>query len=185
MKTKDILKLIEYKITGGSYYNMKAPQELLDQYNLKKESRLIEYQDDTVLFNDRDFDGDIIINGENVLRITLRFPQDKEHEGYFRWTNPKYINFFKEVNQINNDSDEYAYDNIKYTEIILLEDMLIKIQDMIHTGTCSYEISYPLELDEDFLKVAQITAEKEGIKVEDLIARHIDLEKENLKKRKI
>lgn len=184
MKTSDILKHIEYKITGGSYYNMKATPELLKKYKLQNESRLIEYQDDTNGFSNRTYDGNILINGEKVLRITLRFPVSKEHEGYFRWTDPKYRKFFNELNKQNNDSDEYAYDSVKYTEIYLLEEILIKIQDMIKYGTCSYDVSYPLEIEEDFLKVAQTSAENAGIKVEDLLAQYINSEQDNFKKPK-
>lgn len=184
MKTADILKHIEYKITGGSYYDMQATPELLKKYKLQEESRLIEYQDDRESFSKRTYDGNILINADNVLRITLRFPTNKNHEGYFRWTEPKYRQFFIELNKQNNTFDDYAYDSVKYTEIYLLEEMLIKIQDMIKHGTCSYDVSYPLEIDEEFLKIAQTAAEKSGIKAEELLSQYINAEQDNFKKPK-
>lgn len=180
MKTPDILKLIDYQITGGSSYNLKASKSLLEKYKLTKHLRVIEYQDDSGEFNNRGYDGDILIHGDTVIRITLRFP--KKYDGYFRWTNPKYRSLFNTIYK-DSDEDSYAYDNVKYTEVFLLEDILTKIKDMIEKNTCSLEVSYPLEIDEQLLMLAETKAKEKNISVEDFLSQVIENSKQNLKKK--
>lgn len=171
MKTTSILKLIEYKVTGGTaVFNNAKDTKLIEKYKLKNETRVIDYQDDSKSFAHRKYDGNITINGENVLRITLRFPKG---DGYFRWTDKKYKGLFKELAIKNNYEDNNAYDSVNYTDIFLIKEMLEKIQEVIKTGNCSYLVSYPLKIDEDFLKAATLTAEKEGISVEQWLSKCI------------
>lgn len=183
MKTSDILKLIEYKITGGSVFNTNVDNALLQKYKLTNELRLIEYHDESKSFNNRDYDGNILINGDKVLRITLSLPSPKS--GYFRWTEPKCRSFFKEMAKKNHDDDTIAFDNVKYNEVFLLEEILIKIQDMMKTGTCSLEVSYPLEIDDEFIQLANLSAKKEGVSVETWISHTIETNQEHFKRKQI
>lgn len=182
MKTPDFLKLIKYKITGGSFYNHGLTQKELEVHKVKGEIRRIEYQDDNSSFNNRKYDGDCTVNEEKLLRITLRFPNGN---GYFRWTDEKYKKLFKEIANKGHYDDSHAFDDVKYTDIYLLEEMLNKVQDMVNNGTCSYEVSYPLSFDKDFLDLAQANAEKEGLQVEQWISKCIENNHEHFKKKKL
>lgn len=178
MKTSDILKFIDYKIISGSSYHLQGSEALLDKYKLNKELRLIEYQDDSEQFSNRSFDGDILVHGDTVIRITLSFPQ--KYDGYFRWTNPKHRKLFHKIYE-DSDEDNYAYDNVKYTEVFLLEDMLTKIKDMLEKGTCSLDVSYPIDIDEELLSLAKIKAQEQNISVEDFLSKTISSNKKNFK----
>lgn len=181
MKTSDMLKLIDYKITGGSsLFDNTIEDKILKKYHLQNETRCIEYSDDINDFSNRKYDGDITINGENVLRVTLKFPNS---DGYFRWTDEKYEKFFKEIAKKYDYEDNCAFDNVNYTEIYLIEEMLEKIQNIITNGTCSYEVSYPLEIDQDFLKVAEVAAHKEGIEIEEWMKNVINENKLQFKRK--
>lgn len=180
MKTADILKWIEYKITGGSSYHLTDSKTLLQKYKLNKQLRLIEYQDENEGGSNKGYDGDILVHGESVIRITLRFP--KKYEGYFRWTNPKYQPLFNTIYE-DSEEDSYAYDNVKYTEVFLLEDMLTKMKDMIEKNTCSLEVSYPLQIDEELLSLAEQKAKQQNIKVEDLLSQAIQNNQQHIKKK--
>ena len=102
MKINKILQLIEYKITGGSVYSIPNFKKV---FNSNKEFRKIDYHDDDKEFGKRDYDGDILIDGELVIRITLSIPSK---DGYFRWTHKKYDKKFKELAKLNHYDDNIA-----------------------------------------------------------------------------
>lgn len=181
MKTPDFLKIIKYKVTGGSSYNHGLSKEQLNGYKLDNEIRTIEYQDDNSSFDSRKYDGDCTVSEDKLLRMTLRFPGGN---GYFRWTDEKYKKLFIDIAKKGHYDDNQAYDNVKYTDIYLLEEMLDKVQSMVNTGTCSYEISYPLSIDKDFLELAELSAKKEGINVEQWLSQSISKNEDCLKKKK-
>lgn len=170
---KDFMETINYKITEGSEYLWQCFGP--NCYRLDSWSgALNDHKDD-------DYTISVLFDTENQIVYQIEAHDYKNNRSY-RWTNPGFQEEFKkEVQEKLQDKDrDFAYDNVKFTELEVEEDFLKKAKAIVEGKNYDTRVSVPIELDDDELFRLMKSAHEQDITlnqlVENILSKVIEVE---------
>jgi len=136
---KDFMETVNYKITEGSDYGWSCfgpNAHCLDSWNGL-------YEDGgytvTCVFDTKD---------QTVYEMEA---YDYRRERAYRWQNPDYIQTYKEEAEAKGCDGDQAWDDVKFVDLEMPEDMLEKARAIIAGEDYDTRVSVPLTMDDDQL----------------------------------
>lgn len=152
---EQFIQAIQYKITDGEKYGWNCFG--IDSYFLNSDSVDDLYSAQCV------FD----TKTQEVYQITM---WDNAREHHYIWNNPLYKQLYFEESTSRNCNPLEAIDNIQYTELEVLEDIIEKITALYKGEEYDTRISIPIDIDDELYDQLVELAKEQNITVEDLIA---------------
>ncbi len=97
----------------------------------------------------------------------------------YRWTHPDYIeDFKKEVDKKIGKKEDMAYDDVKFTELDVHEDMLTKANAIVRGEEYDTRVTVPVDLNDDELFTLMKLAHERDVTlnklIEDILQKVID-----------
>lgn len=137
---KDFMETINYRITEGSEYLWDSFGP--DAYRLDSWTG---YLDD----DGKEYTISIIF--DTVTQLVYQFEaHDYFNERSYRWTHPDYKDAYmqEQSKKLKKDSQNIAYDNVKFVDLELKEDMLNKARAIVSGKDYDTRVSIPIDLED-------------------------------------
>lgn len=151
---KDFLETVEYRITEGSDYGWNCFGEYV--HNLSYWSGDQDGQSLNVLFDTQN---------QTVYQVEAH---DYLNRRSYRWTNPDYIDAYKQAVKTN-EIDDLAYDGVKYTDLDVAEDWLEKARAIYLQRDYDTRVSVPLELPDNEIFQLMKMAHEQDVTLNELV----------------
>jgi hypothetical protein len=147
---RDYMESINYRITEGSDYCWQSFGP--DAYRLESWSG---EQDGTSV-------GIVFDTRTQVVYQMEAHDYSAEHS--YRWTHPDYQTAFREESQqkLSKESLDVAWDNVKFTDLEVAEDMIIKASAIVRGQPYDTRVQVPVELnDSELFQLMKIAHERD------------------------
>jgi len=162
---KDFMESVNYRITEGSEYlwDCFGP----DAYRLESWNGDHDGHTVGILFDTKT---------QTVYQMEAH---DYANRRSYRWTHPDYIvEFKKEVDKKIGKKEDMAYDDVKFTELDVHEDMLKKANAIVRGEEYDTRVTVPVDLNDDELFTLMKLAHERDITlnklIEDILQKVID-----------
>lgn len=158
---KDFMEVVNYRITEGSEYQWQSfgPNAYrLDSWTGYLEDKGKEYT--------------LGIIFDTQTQIVYQFEaHDYYNERSYRWTHPDYKDAFiqEQSQKLEKDYVDVAYDNVKFVDLDVREDMLNKAQAIVSGKDYDTRVSVPVDLEDDELFFLMRRAHEKDITLNKLV----------------
>lgn len=133
---KDFMQAVNYRITEGSEY----------QWDCFGRSA---YRLDSWSGDNDGFSVGILFDTKTQVVYQME-AHDYSQRNSYRWTHPDYISAYKEEvkNKLGSLKEDMAYDEVKYVELDVPEDMIEKSTAIVNGQPYDTRVTVPLELED-------------------------------------
>jgi hypothetical protein len=160
---KDFMEAVEYRITEGSEYcwNSFGPNAYrLESWNGEQDGHTV-----SILFDTKT---------QTVYQMEAH---DYKAERSYRWTHPDYLTAYRDECKQHSNND-MAYDDVKFTELDVHEDMLKKANAIVRGEEYDTRVTVPVDLNDDELFTLMKLAHERDVTlnklIEDILQKVID-----------
>ena len=153
MNLKDFFEAVNYRITEGSEYcwNCFGP----NAYML--DSHVLEQYSVSILFDTRT---------QIVYQVELA---DYRKDLAYIWTNPYFRQYYIDEAKIRDIDPMQAWDEVKFTEIEIQDEMLEKIRAVVNNKPYDTRVAVPIDLDDATLYQLMTMAHEQDITLNQLV----------------
>jgi hypothetical protein len=159
---KDFMEVVDYKITEGSEYLWKCFGD--NAHRLDCWSGAIDQTDS---------DGytiSIVFDTKKQIVYLFEAHDYRNHRSY-RWFNPDTVDAYKAevVKKLGSLEKDIAYDDVRFVELDLPEDMLTKARAIVLNTAYDTRVTIPIDLDDSEWYQLMLTAHKQDITLNQLM----------------
>jgi hypothetical protein len=155
---KDFMEIINYQVTEGSEYGW-------DCYGPNAYS-LSSWSGD----NDSGYNVDIVYDTVNMQTYELTVC-DYQNQRAYRWMNPDYFEAYKNTARRYTATQDQAWDDVKYTDLEVVEDFIEKAKAIVAGETYDIRIKIPLDIPDGDMFRLMARAHECDVTLNDYIGR--------------
>lgn len=152
MHLKKLFECFDYKITGGSIYCWECYGD---------NARYIDFESEYA-------HGYIIFDAKDQTAYCAEVIT-KEHKYQYRWMNPIFVEAFRQEAKEKNVDPDQAWDDIKWTDIDLIDDFTEKANAIFNGKDFDTRVQIEVNLDDDTLMLLFQEAHKRDITFNQLV----------------
>lgn len=150
---QDFLHAVDYRITGGSEFQWQCFGDHARYLDCNVD---IDRASASVIFDSRD---------QTVYQVTA---YDYTADRAYRWTHPDWVSNHQQEVAERGVTDN-AWDDVSYTDLEVVEDMLAKTRAIIAGESYDTRISVPIELPDDEMLVLMTMAHEQNMTFNDFV----------------